>query len=103
MTPEELRSVMDFLRERVNLSSEGTNGPVAVTFLAPTEAEMIGAGLNADGVKRMLRVPWWNEMVTDIMETPEYCEPGDSPQEVLAYARDVVSDYIRKRFPLIGK
>ena len=103
MTPEELRSMMAYLRERVNLSPKEINGPIAVTFLAPTEAEMIGAGLNADGVKRILRVSWWNEMVTDIIETPDFCDPGDSPQEVLAYARDVVSDYIRKRFPLNGE
>ncbi len=61
---------------------------------------MIDAGLNAEGVKRILRVPWWEEMVADIVETPDYCDPGDSPQQVLEYARDVVSDYIRKRFPL---
>jgi len=93
--------MIDYLRERVNLSSTETD-PVAITFLAPTEEEMLGAGLNAEGVQRMLHVPWWEEMVTDIMETPDYCDPDDAPQKILEYARDVVSDYIRKRFRLNG-
>jgi len=101
MTPDELRSMMAFLREKVTLCT--IKSPIAVTFLAPTEEEMIEAGLNTQGVKRILRVSWWNEMVTDIIETPDFCDPGDPPQEVLEYARDVVSDYIRKRFPLNGE
>ncbi len=103
MTPEELRSMMAYLRERVHLGPKETKGPVVITFFMPTEEEMIGAGLNAEGVKRILHVPWWEEMVTDIIETPDYCDPTDSPQQVLEYARDVVSDYIRKRFPLNGE
>ena len=100
MTPEELRSIMAYLRERVHLVTEEAKSPVVITFHAPTEEEMVDAGLNAEGVERILCVPWWEEMVTDIVETPDYCDPGDSPQQVLEYARDVVSDYIRKRFPL---
>lgn len=100
MTPDELRSMMAYLREVVRLVPKETESPVVITFRDPTEKEMIDAGLNAEGVKRLLHVPWWDEMVTDIIETPEYCDQSDSPQQVLAYARDVVSDYIRKRFPL---
>jgi hypothetical protein len=102
MTPEDLRAMMAYLRERVNLASKVPGNPVAITFLAPTEAEMTGAGLDADGIRRILEVPWWDEMVTDIMETPEFCDPGDPPEQVLEYAKDVISDYIRKRFPLNG-
>ncbi len=100
MTPEELRSIMAYLRERVHLGTEEAKSPVVITFHAPTEEEMVDARLNAEGVERILCVPWWEEMVADIVETPDYCDPGDSPQQVLGYARDVVSDYIRKRFPL---
>ena len=103
MTPEELRAIMAYLRERVHLDSQEAKSPVVITFHAPTEEEMIGVGLNAEGVKRILRVPWWEEMVADIVETPDYCDLDDSPQQVLEYARDVVSDYIRKRFPLNGE
>jgi len=100
MTPDELRAIMIYLRERVRLGTREAETPAAITFQPPTEEEMIGAGLNADGVKRILGVPWWDEMVADITETPDLCDPGDPPRQVLEYARDVVSEYIRKRFPL---
>ncbi|MGD9217284.1 MAG: hypothetical protein PVJ84_20905 [Desulfobacteraceae bacterium] len=102
MTPEELRSIIAYLREKVSLGPSETKSSIVITFLAPTEEELIDAGLHAEGVKRLLQVPWWDEMVTDIIETPEYCDESDSPQQVLEYAKDVVSDYIRKRFPLDG-
>jgi hypothetical protein len=43
MTPEELRAIMTYLRERVHLESKG---PVLTAFQGPTKDEMIGAGLN---------------------------------------------------------
>lgn len=103
MTPEELRAIMTYLRERVNLGPRQADGPVVIAFQAPTEEEMVAAGLNAEGVKRILGVPWWEEMVADIVETPDMCDPSDPSQQVLDYARDVVSEYIRKRFPLEGE
>jgi hypothetical protein len=100
MTPGELRAIMDYLRERVLMDPKESEGPIVITFLAPSEEEMIVAGLNPEGAKTILHAPWWEEMVTDIIETPEYCDSDESSQQVLEYARDVVSDYIRKRFPL---
>ena len=73
MTPDELRSVMAYLRDRVSLDSDKAAEAVVISFDAPTEQEMIYAGLNAKGVKRLLCVPWWEEMVTDIIETPDFC------------------------------
>ena len=86
----------------MHLGSKEGKSEIDIAFHAPTEDEMIGAGLNAEGVKRVLCVPWWEEMVSDIIETPDYCDPGDPPQQILDYARDVVSDYIRKRISLKG-
>ncbi len=103
MTPEELRAIMAYLSERVHLGPQNAKSPIVITFHAPTEKDMIDAGLNAEGVKRILRVPWWEDMVADILETPEMCDPSDLPQQVLEYAKDVVSEYIRKRFPLNGE
>jgi len=103
MTAEELRAIMEFLRERVKLRYQESDAPIAIDFQTPSEQEMIDAGLNAIGVNRILRVPWWEEMVMDILETPELCDPEDSPEEVLGYAKDIVSEYIRKRFPLNEK
>ncbi|MBU0754473.1 MAG: hypothetical protein KJ645_05000, partial [Planctomycetes bacterium] len=73
-------------------------GRAIIVFQTPKEEEMIAAGLNAEGVRRLLGVPWWDEMVEDIVETPDMCDPDDAPQQVLDYAKDVVSEYIRKRF-----
>ncbi|MCI5221317.1 MAG: hypothetical protein D3924_01195 [Candidatus Electrothrix sp. AR4] len=103
MSPDELRAIMAFLRERVRLDSEESKSPVVITFLPPTAEDMIGAGLNADGVEQVLSALWWEEMVTDIIETPDFCAPDESPQQVLEYAKDVVSDYIRKRVSLDGR
>ena len=100
MTPEELRAIMVYLMEMVHLGTPEAEVPIVITFHAPSEEEMIGAGLNAEGVRRILRVPWWEEMVADIEETPDMCDSDDSPQQVLEYAQDVVSEYVRKRFPL---
>jgi hypothetical protein len=100
MTPEELRAIMAYLKDRVKLAHKDTENPVVIIFLSPTAEEMVAAGLNAEGVGRILNAPWWEEMVTDIIETPDYCEPDDSAEQVLEYAQDVVSDYIRKRVSL---
>ena len=103
MTSEELQAIIAYLKERVCPGSRENESPAVIEFHAPTENEMIDAGLSAEGARQILRVPWWEEMVTDIVETPEMCDPKDSPQQVLEYAKDVVSDYIRKRFPLNGE
>lgn len=101
MRPEELRAIIVYLRERVHLKKrEDSDAPPAVTFSPPTQDEMATAGLNLKGVKRLLGVPWWEEMVTDIVETPDMCDPDDPPEQILAYAKDVVTEYIQKRFPL---
>jgi len=98
MTIDELRDIMIWLMGRVQLKSSGD--PVTVSFDSPALEEMIQAGLNEEGSKRLLAVSWWDEMVEDIVETPGMCDPDDSAEQVLDYAKDVVSEYIRKRFPL---
>jgi len=103
MTPGELRAIMVYLREKVQLGPKEDGDPVTITFQTPLEEEMIAARLNAAGVQRLLHVPWWKEMVEDIVETPDMCDPDDSPEQILEYARDVVSEYISKRFPIEGE
>lgn len=100
MTPDELRAIMAYLRDNVRLNSSDSGNPFHITFSTPTEDEMIQAGLNAKGVAHILSAPWWEDMITDIIETPDFCEPDDTPEQVLDYARDVVSDYLRKRVSL---
>ena len=94
---------MTFLREKVRLGSKESERPVTIAFVSPTAKDMLGAGLHAEGVEQVLSAPWWDEMVTDIIETPDFCEPDESPEQVLEYAKDVVSDYIRKRVSLNGE
>lgn len=100
MTPDELRAIMDFLRESVHLKDDAPDGEVAVGFKLPTLEEMARAGLDPDGSRQILSSPWWVEMLEDVVETPEMCDPDDTPQQVLQYAKDVVSEYIRKRAKL---
>lgn len=99
MTPDELRAIMAFLRDKVTLDSSD-NEKVTIAFCPPTEEQMANAGLNADGVRQVRQAAWWDEMVTDIIETPDFCEDDDPPEQILEYAKDVVSDYIRKRISL---
>ena len=100
MEPDELRAIMDFLRQRVHLKDgEGGAAPL-IEFDAPTAEDLAAAGLDAEGGRRILQAPWWDEMVDDIIDTPEMCEEEDTPEQVLEYARDVVSEYIRKRAEL---
>lgn len=97
MHPDDLRRIIAWLQERVTLARPGST---AVAFVPPSAAEMEAAGLNADGVARVRGAPWWEEMVADILETPDLCDPADPPEQVLAYARDVIAEYIRKRVAL---
>jgi hypothetical protein len=100
MTPDELRAIMEFVRQQVHLEPQGPDGEVVIGFDAPTADRMAEAGLDEEGSSQILDAPWWDEMVSDIVETPEMCDPDESPEQVLEYARDVVSEYIRKRAKL---
>ncbi len=97
MNPDELREIMEFLRQRVHLEVGEEPDSIAIRFDETSADDMIAAGLHPEGSQSILSAPWWDEMVTDVVETPEMCEPQDTPEQVLAYARDVVSEYIRKR------
>ncbi len=100
MNADELREIMEFLKQRVHPKDQAAGGEVAVGFEAPTPDDMAAAGLDSEGCRQILDAPWWDEMVDDIIETPEMCEPDDPPEQVLQYARDVVAEYIRKRAKL---
>jgi hypothetical protein len=97
MTPDDLRKIISFLKGRVSIGGEKAEDPVQIVFDAPDLAEMVGAGLDEKGSKEVLDSEWWNEMVSDIIETPDFCESDDPPEQVLMYAQDVVMDYLRKR------
>jgi hypothetical protein len=100
MNVDELRAIMNHLREQVQLEETDEEGTAVVRFRTPALEEMVEAGLSEEGCRQILGSPWWDEMVTDILETPEMCEPEDQAEQVLEYARDVVSEYVRKRASL---
>jgi hypothetical protein len=100
MTPDQLRSVIADLEARVTLASPGP--PAAIAFAAPATADLERLGVRGDEARRLLDAPWWPEMVADIVDTPGFCGAGEPPATVLRYARDVVGEYIRKRFSPAG-
>jgi len=100
MQSDDLRAIMEFLRGRVDLDGGGGGERIVIRFDAPTLDAMTEAGLHREGSGQILAASWWDEMVDDIVETPDMCDSDDSPEQVLAYARDVVSEYIRKRATL---
>lgn len=100
MSPDQLRDIMEYLRGQVCLKDGAAEGQVAIAFNVPTVEAMVGVGLNLEGCEQILYAPWWDEMVADVVETPEMCDPDDPPEQILEYARDVVSEYIRKRAKL---
>ncbi len=93
MTAEELRNVITYLEQQIHPGEGG------ISFETTAE-EMIAAGLDPDGVRKLVSMPWWDEMKEDVCSTPEFCEPEDTAEQILAYARDVVGEYVRKRFSL---
>lgn len=95
MTPEDLRLLMSYLEERVRLTADSK-----VQFEIPDESQMLGDGVHPEAVAQLLAAPWCEEMVVDVLETPDFCEPGETPEQILRLARDVVQEYIRKRFAL---
>ncbi len=96
-TADQLRAIVEYLEDRVKLVTEGDR---AIAFEPPTTDEIAGAGLDPQTFTRVTSAPWWQEMVDDIIETPEFAEPEASPTVVLGYARDVIREYIGKRFEI---
>ena len=71
MSPDELLEIMEFLRQRVHLEVGEASDTIGIRFDAPSPDEMVAAGLHPEGSRSILSAPWWNEMVTDVVETPE--------------------------------
>jgi hypothetical protein len=68
-----------------------------VDFMEPTEGDLAEAGFGPEAAAKTLHAPWWPDMITDIVETPECAGPDCGPDLLLKYARDVVHEYIAKR------
>lgn len=96
-TPDQLREIVRYLEDHVHLAAEGRR---EISFDLPEIGVMVADGLDEDTILRLTASPWWPEMIDDVVETPNFAEPDEPADVVLGYARDVVSEYIRKRFPI---
>ena len=95
MDAEQIKKMNQWLQSRIALDDSGER--VTIKFDEPGADEFIKQGFDQEAVKLTIESSWWKEMVTDIIETPEFAEPGDSPEQVLSYARDLVVEYVGKR------
>ena len=95
MDKDEIRRLYEWIQGRVRLQSDGDE--LAIGFDEPTAGDLEAQGFSTEAVERTIGSSWWKEMVIDIVETPEFAEPEDSPEQVLNYAKDVVREYIWKR------
>jgi hypothetical protein len=95
MEDSEIRRMYEWIQKRVNLA-DATDG-IAISFDEPSPDDFEEAGFAPVAVELTLGSDWWEEMVTDIVETPEFADRGEGPEQVLEYARDVVKEYVAKR------
>jgi hypothetical protein len=95
MDADEIKRLYEWIQKRVTLAD--TTDGIAVTFDEPNADDFVEAGFESEAIERTLNSDWWEEMATDIIETPEYAEPGEGPKQILQYARDVVKEYVAKR------
>lgn len=95
MDDAEIRRMYQWIQSRVTLA--GASDAVSVAFAEPSADDFKNQEFSEEAVKLTLESAWWSEMVTDIIETPEYAEPGESAEQILQYARDVVKEYLAKR------
>jgi hypothetical protein len=95
MEDNEIRRMYEWIQARVALGKDPDK--VTILFDEPTARDFEDQGFDAETISLTLESGWWTEMAADIVETPEYAEPGESPEQILGYARDVVVEYVRKR------
>ena len=95
MEKADIQRMYEWIQGRVRLAP-GSNEPV-IAFDAPTAEDFKEQSFFDEDIALTLGSGWWQQMVVDIIETPEYAEPDESPEQVLQYARDVVVEYFRKR------
>ena len=92
MEKDEIKKMYEWIQSRVGHGDGDT-----ITFDEPTAEDFANQGFGDEAITLTLGSAWWAEMVTDIVETPDYAEPGESAEQILGYARDVVVEYVRKR------
>ena len=95
MDKDEIKRMYEWIQSRVTLAD--TSDGIAISFDEPDPEDFSDADFDPELVELTLESDWWEDMVIDIVETPDYAEPNDSADQVLEYARDVVKEYVAKR------
>ncbi len=99
MDAEQIKKMNLWLQSRITM--EKNKDGITIKFDEPSAEDFITQGFDEEAVTLTLKSSWWSEMVSDIIETPDFAEPDDSPEQVLNYARDLVFEYVGKRlYPL---
>jgi phenylpyruvate tautomerase PptA (4-oxalocrotonate tautomerase family) len=95
MEKEQIIKMTQWLQDRVKLGSDSDR--ITIVFEEPSLDDFTAQGFSEEDVNLTLRSDWWKEMAADIIETPDFAQPDESPEQVLKYARDLVVEYISKR------
>jgi hypothetical protein len=96
MDRQALRHAIDLLMDRVRM--ETTGDQCRVWFDDLDRDAMVALGIEPGFADHFAAAPWWAEMIDDVAETPDFCEDDTTPEELHAMARDVVQEYVAKRF-----
>ncbi len=96
MENEGIRAATELLVGRVSVTGEGE--ACQVRFEAIDRQAMLDAGIPAAVIDRIRGAAWWDEMVEDVIDTPDFCDDDATADQVLGYAQDVVREYVRKRY-----
>jgi len=94
MDIQQIKKLISWLEKRISLTDNDAN---LIKFDKPVPEDFIAAGFDDEMIEITLKASWWNEMVTDIIETPDFAEPDTSPETVSGYARDIITEYVNKR------
>ncbi len=94
MDSQRIRESISWLKKKVSLIDDDQN---LIKFDEPISEDFSAAGFDNEVIEIALKASWWNEMATDIIETPDFAEPDASPEKILSYARDVDKECISKR------
>ena len=79
MTPDELRAIMEFLKAAGPSEGPGPRRRSGRRIRRPDGRRDGRTGLDREACRQILDAPWWDEMVADIVETPEMCDPEIRP------------------------
>ena len=95
MDREKIVELIDWLKDNVSL--DDGEGGVEIIFDEPDAEDFKSTGFYGEIIELTLYSSWWDEMISDLIETPDFAEPGDSTEIVLGYACDLIQEYVSKR------